>query len=142
MIEQGKIINVENDTVTLSCSGLSGGCKSCKANSFCSANGHDFDALNEDNLDLKSGDVVEIYLPTGRTVFSGFMVLIFPLITFMLLFAAGSVLLGLTDGWSTLLGLGGLSIGFGITALYNRFYKRKNTPRVVKKLDKEDDQPL
>ena len=54
MIEQGKIVSIENDTVTLSCSALSGGCKSCKANSFCSVNGHNFDAINTKNLDLKS----------------------------------------------------------------------------------------
>ncbi len=141
MIEQGKIVNVENDTVTLSCS-ASSGCKSCKANSFCSVNGHNFDAINTKNLDLKSGDKVEIYLPTGRTVFSGFMVLIFPLITFILLFLTGSAVLKLSDGWSTLLGIGGLALGFGITAVYNRTYKRMNTPRVVKKLETEEDQPL
>ncbi len=142
MIEQGKIVSIENDTVTLSCSALSGGCKSCKANSFCSVNGHNFDAINTKNLDLKSGDKVEIYLPTGRTVFSGFMVLIFPLITFILFFLIGSSGLKLSDGWSTLLGIGGLAAGFGITAIYNRIYKRMNTPRVVKKLETEEDQPL
>ncbi len=135
MIEQGKIISIKNDTVTLSCSALSGGCKSCKANSFCSVNGHNFDALNSENLDLKSGDIVEIYLPTGRTVFSGFMVLIFPLIMFIILFLAGSAVFKVSDGISTLFGLAGMAGGFGITAVYNKIYKRKNTPQVVKRID-------
>ncbi len=135
MIEQGKIVSIKDETVTLSCSALSGGCKSCRANSFCSVNGHNFDALNTDKLDLKSGDTVEIYLPTGRTVFSGFMVLIFPLIMFIVLFLAGSGLFHQGDGVSTLLGLGGLALGFAVTALYNKVYRTRNTPRVIKKID-------
>lgn len=142
MIEQGKIVNIKDSTITLSCSSLSEGCKSCKANSFCSVDGHNFDAVNTKNLDLKSGDLVEIYLPTGRTVFSGFMVLIFPLIMFIIFFLLGSSLLKIGDGVSVLFGILGITVGFGITALYNRKNKEKNTPRVIKRLENEKNQPL
>ncbi len=139
MIEQGKIINIKDETVTLSCSALSGGCKNCKANSFCSVNGHTFDALNREKLNLKSGDLVEIYLPTGRTLFSGFMVLIFPLLLFLVFFLIGSAVLKQSEGFNTLFGVAGLAAGFAITAAYNKISKKKNTPRVTKRLEEEED---
>ncbi len=140
MIEQGKIVTIQDETVTLSCSALSGGCKSCKANSFCSVNGHTFDAINRGKLNLKSGDLVEIYLPTGRTLFSGFMVLIFPLILFIIFFLTGSVLLKLGDGPSTAFGIGGLAAGFAITAVYNKVSRIKNTPRITKRLEEKQEE--
>ncbi len=139
MIEQGKIINIKDETVTLSCSALSGGCKSCKANSFCSVNGHTFDALNRGKLNLKSGDLVEIYLPTGRTLFSGFMVLIFPLLLFLVFFLIGSTIFKQSEGINTLLGVAGLAAGFAITAVYNKVSRKKNTPRVTKRLEEEEE---
>ena len=90
MIEQGKITDINGEEVILSCSSLSGGCKSCSGNSFCSTNGKIFSALNEKNIDLNSGDTVEIFLPSGQTIFAGFMILIFPLLSFILFFITGS----------------------------------------------------
>ncbi len=142
MIEQGKIIKIKDDIITLSCSALSGGCKNCKANSFCSVNGHTFEAINKKKLKVKSGDLVEIYLPTGRTLFSGFMVLIFPLLLFILFFLAGSEIFKQGDGMSTLFGVIGLAAGFAITALYNKISKIKNIPRVTKILEKEEEEDL
>lgn len=139
MIEKGKILNIKDKTVTLSCADLSGGCKSCKANSFCSVTNHTFDALNRRNIDLKSGDLVEIHLPTGRTIFSGFMVLILPLILFIIFYLAGSHFFSLGEGISTLLGLVGLAAGFGITAFYNKINKLRNTPSITKRLDREQE---
>lgn len=139
MIEKGKILNIKDKTVTLSCADLSGGCKSCKANSFCSVTNHTFDALNRRNIDLKSGDLVEIHLPTGRTIFSGFMVLILPLILFIIFYLAGSHFFSLGEGISTLLGLVGLAAGFGITAFYNKISKLRNTPSITKRLDREQE---
>jgi hypothetical protein len=55
MVEQGKITGINGEEIILSCSSLSGGCKSCSGNSFCSTNGKIFSALNENNFDLKSG---------------------------------------------------------------------------------------
>jgi len=140
MIEKGKILNIKDKTVTLSCADLSGGCKSCKASSFCSVANHTFNAVNRKNIDLKSGDLVEIHLPTGRTIFSGFMVLIFPLILFIIFYLAGSHLFSLGEGISTFLGISGLAVGFGITAFYNKINKLQNTPNITKLLDREQEE--
>ncbi|MCK5153155.1 MAG: SoxR reducing system RseC family protein [Spirochaetales bacterium] len=132
MTEQGKITDINGEEIILSCSSLSGGCKSCSGNSFCSTNGKVFSALNGENINLKSGDTVEIYLPPGQTIFAGFMVLIFPLLSFILFFAAGSWLFNGSEGLGILSGLAGLAAGFYITYKYNQISKQKNTPQITK----------
>ncbi len=132
MIEQGKITDMNGEEIVLSCSSLSGGCKNCSSNSLCSTNGKVFSALNDKDIDLKSGDTVEIYLPPGRTVFAGFMVLIFPLLSFILFFGIGTRIFNISEGLSVLSGLLGLVVGFGITYLYNKVSKRKNTPQITR----------
>ncbi len=132
MMEQGKITDINGGEIILSCSSLSGGCKSCSGNSFCSTNGKVFSALNDKEIDLKSGDTVEIYLPPGRTIFAGFMVLIFPLLSFILFFIAGSRIFNGSEGFGVLSGILGLSAGFWITYLYNKVSKQKNTPQITR----------
>ena len=136
MIEQGKITDINGEEIILSCSSLSGGCKSCSGNSFCSVNGKVFSALNDKKIDLESGDTVEIYLPPGRTVFAGFMVLIFPLLTFILFYVAGSWIFRGSEGLGVLSGILGLAAGFGITFTYNKVSKRKNTPQITRLINK------
>ncbi len=137
MTELGKITNINGEEITLSCSSLSGGCKNCSGNSFCSANGKIFSALNEKQFDLKSGDTVEIYLPPGRTVFAGFMVLIFPLISFIVFYGLSTAIFGSNEGLGVISGVLGLAVGFAITFYYNKVSKRKNTPRITKLINKE-----
>jgi len=136
MTEQGKITDINGEEIILSCSSLSGGCKSCSGNSFCSTNGKVFSALNGDNIDLKSGDTVEIFLPPGRTIFAGFMVLIFPLLSFILFFITGSWLFKGSEGIAVLFGILGLAAGFGITFQYNKISKQNNTPQITKLINK------
>jgi len=136
MLEQGKITDINGEEVILSCSSLSGGCKSCSGNSFCSTNGKNFSALNEKNIDLKSGDTVELFLPPGQTIFAGFMVLIFPLLSFILFFITGSWIFYGSEGLGIISGILGLAAGFYITFLYNKVHKRKNTPQITRILHK------
>ncbi|MEA1911226.1 MAG: SoxR reducing system RseC family protein [Spirochaetota bacterium] len=137
MTEQGKITDINGEEIILSCSSLSGGCQKCKASSFCSTDGKIFSAINGIDIDLKQGDTVEIYMPTGQTIFAGFMVLIFPLLSFILFFITGSWLSNGSEGLGILSGILGLAAGFGITFYYNKINKRKNTPRITRLLHKE-----
>jgi sigma-E factor negative regulatory protein RseC len=136
MTEQGRITDINGEEIILSCSSLTGGCKSCSGNSFCSTNGKVFSALNGKNIDLKSGDTVEIYLPPGQTIFAGFMVLIFPLLSFIVFYITGSWLFNGSEGLGVLSGVLGLAAGFGITYMYNKISKKKNTPQITKLINK------
>ena len=136
MTELGKIKDINGEEIILSCSSLSGGCKNCSGNSFCSTNGKIFSAINEKKIDLNSGDTVEIYLPPGRTVFAGFMVLIFPLISFIAFYGLSTAIFGRNEGIGVISGVLGLTAGFAITFYYNKVSKRKNTPRITKLINK------
>ena len=88
MTEISTVISHTKHQAVLSCT--SAGCSSCAGNSFCNVKAHTYTALNPQKLELEPGDEVEVFLPPGKTIFSGFLVLIFPLI----LFIAGFLLTG------------------------------------------------
>jgi sigma-E factor negative regulatory protein RseC len=78
---------------------------------------------------------VEIFLPPGRTIFAGFSVLIFPLLTFIAGFAAGGILIPESgEGLRALFGLAGLGLGFLLSYLYNRSAKSRNFPVLTRKI--------
>lgn len=135
MKETGKINKLEGEKVYLEC-GDTSACKGCSAGAFCKTKDREIVAVNRLNIPLHSGDKIEIYLPPGRTIFSGFIVLIFPLLTFIAAFViAGKVLPGSDEGTRALFGVIGLGAGFGISLLYNRIAKNRNFPEVTRKLD-------
>lgn len=135
MTETATIIKINNDIATLVCSDSSA-CTSCEAHSICGGVGdRTFDAWNANNLDLKVGNKVEFLLPTGKTIGSAFMVLIFPLLMFFAFFYASELLLESPgEGIKVLFGLGGISAGYGFNVLINRKPKKKSMPEIIKKL--------
>ena len=133
MYEPGKIIKINNKTVTIKC-GKPEECKSCSS-SFCNVKDRKFKALNSKNLDLKVDDDVEVYIAPGKTILSSFIVLIFPLIMFVL----GYYLSGLffnfqTDALRAAGGAAGLFIGFILSFIYNMLRKNQSLPVITKKL--------
>lgn len=134
MKETGTINRIEGVDIFLSC-GSAGGCKGCAAGAFCKGNAREIIAHNDHNLPLHKGDKVEIYLPPGKTIFSGFIVLIFPLLTFIAAFVLASVILPSSgEGVQALFGVGGLGAGFGLSYLYNKSQKHNSYPEITRKL--------
>jgi len=130
MTETAIVRSIENNVIKLGC-GHNEGCSSCSS-SFCSADTHLFEAANPKGLDLERGDVVEIYLPPGKTVAAGFLVLIVPL----LLFAATYLITGRVmnepgEGIQALFGILGLSVGFLLSFTYSKRRKAANMPVIV-----------
>ena len=135
MKEVGTVNRIEGQSVFIEC-GDTSACKGCSAGSFCKTKGREIEALNSRDIPLHSGDRIEIYLPPGRTIFSGFIVLIFPLLMFILAFVlTGTALPESDEGTRALFGLIGLAAGFGVSFLYNSIAKKKNFPEITKKLD-------
>jgi len=134
MKETGTVNRIEGEKVFLNC-GSPSACKGCAAGSFCKTRDREIEALNNRKIEIRTGDQVEIFLPPGRTVFSGFMVLIFPLLTFILGYLATPVFFpGSGEGVGTLFGLLGLAAGFVFSFFYNRLNRKKNFPEVVRKV--------
>ncbi len=133
--EIGTINKIEGKNIFLTC-GNTAACESCAAGAFCKTKGRDIIALNPQQLSLSTGDQVEFFLPPGRTIFAGFSVLIFPLLTFVAGFLLCSSLLPESgEGIRTLCGIGGLILGFLLSSLYNKALKDRNYPEITRKID-------
>lgn len=137
MKDKATVRTINGENVTIVC-GAGEGCRSCKANSFCAAKTREVSALNRKGIQLHRGDTVEFFIPPGKTILAGFLVLIFPLLTFILAFLlAGAFLPQSGEGLRALFGLGGLAAGFGISFLYNSRVKHKNLPEILRRLEGE-----
>ena len=84
---------------------------------------------------LEPGNKVEVLLPTGKTIGSAFMVMIFPLILFFAFFYGTKLIFNdAGEGLQVLGGLTGIAAGFGINFLINRNPNKKSMPEITRKL--------
>lgn len=126
---------MKDQLVILSCMD-DGSCSSCAGKSFCNVQGKQYTAVNLLNLDIDLGDDVEVYLPPGKTIFSGFMVMMVPLAGFGLGYALISSLSSGREGLSALGGFLGLAVGFGVAWLYGITQKRRGQPEITRIIKK------
>ena len=81
---------------------------------------------------------MEIYLPPGKTIFAGFMVMIMPLILFGLLFyITGKIAPESGEGIRVLAGVAGLGLGFLASWVYSKLTNNRNLPEIIKITDQE-----
>lgn len=107
-------------------------CKSCSGNSFCNIKEREIQAHLPQEIEAGVGDTVEIYLPPGKTILAGFMVMIFPLLLFgLLFFLTGRLWPGAGEGLQVIGGLLGLAGGFGLSWLYSQMTNAANLPRIT-----------
>ena len=139
MKDTATVQSVEGGMVKLIC-GANEACRSCKANSLCSAKSREVSAVNLKGISIRRGDKVEFFIPPGKTILAGFVVLILPLLTFILAFImAGRLFPGVGEGLQALAGLGGLAAGFSLSFLYNGLTKKKNVPVITRRVESPDD---
>jgi len=135
MIEKGIVDKVEDKLITVRCVDTEK-CISCSGGCAGDKQGRVFKALNSRSLSLKKGDLVEVYLNAGRAVWSGFMVLILPLLLFFpFYFAVAYLLPGAGEAVKVLSGITGIALGFGINFIRKRIIKDKDMPEIRKKAD-------
>ncbi len=135
MIEMGIVDRVEGKRITVRCVDTEK-CSSCGGGCAGNKQGRVFQALNSKSLSLKNGDLVEVYLDAGRAVFSGFMVLILPLLFFFLFyFAAAYLLQGAGETVKVLSGIAGIALGFGVNIIRKRLIKDKYMHEIHNKID-------
>lgn len=134
MYECGRIIKVSGKKCTVAC-GTEKACQACKS-PLCSKRDRLFDVRNQQGFDLKPGDNVEFLLPSGRTIFESFLVLILPLFMFIIFYYLGMGIFDLTtDGPKILCGVAGIGFGFLIALIYTKIRKDKDIPVITKKIE-------
>ncbi len=133
MYETAKVTEINNNIVTVHCE-KSEHCKSCSS-SFCNVKTRHFKTLNSKNLDLEKGDLVEIYISPGKTIFSSFIVLIFPLILFIAgYYFSGKLFNFQSDALRAAGGALGLFAGFILSFIFNMIKKNQSLPVITGKL--------
>ena len=130
MVETGIVNSIDGNIVKMGC-GPTEGCTSCSS-SFCSADKRVFEAVNPKGLEIRAGDLVDVYLAPGKTAAAGFLVLVVPLILFATGYlVSGSVRPDSSEGMRALFGLLGLSTGFLVSFAYSSKRREKNMPVIV-----------
>lgn len=139
MKETATIVSMEGKTITLTKTDA-GACASCSSSAFCKAKDQLFTASNPQGFELNVGDRVDIYMPSGKTILSGFMLLILPLIFFLVFFILAKTLFGIADeGMRALIGIGGVAFGFLFSFAYSRLTRRTSMPEIVGIAEGEND---
>lgn len=137
MKETTKVVDIHSHDVVLGC--ITTSCESCAGNSFCNIQGKTFTAKNPKKFPLRIGDTVEVFLPPGKTIASGFMILIVPLIMFLLgVIGIKAVNPSVSEGMQALAGFAGLALGFLIGYLFGQIKKHSYQPIIVSHFPRGD----
>ena len=119
-------------TVRMGC--MTDACRGCKAGMFCNNKGlTEFSALNPGGIEIREGDLVELYMPPGRTILSTALVFALPLA----LFPAGYLILGLAapglgEMYCALGGFGAMAVAFGIASIVTVRHRMSLMPVITK----------
>ena len=128
----------KDGTVKMGC--LTSACEGCKASFFCNnKNVNEFQALNPKAVQIAEGDLVELYMPPGKTILSTALVFALPL----MLFPAGyflfrAILPSSSEIIHALGGFGAMAISFAIAAVISSVNKRRLMPTIVRIMGKAD----
>ncbi len=132
MYECGVVQKITDKIVTIKC-GTNSTCAACKS-PICSKKDRIFEVRNTQGFELAEGDEVEFLLPSGRTVFESFLVLILPLLLFILFYYIGKGIFGAdSEGKNILCGVLGIANGFLIALFYKRLRGSKDIPIITRK---------
>ena len=135
MYEQATVLAVKNNnTIEVSCK--TEACANCHAGAFCSTKGKTFVARNATERALHSGDLVELYLPPGKTIFAGFIALLVPILLFPVGYYIPSLFNPATgEGLRVITGIGGIAVGFLISRLFSKSRSNEYTPEITKVIE-------
>lgn len=129
MVETATILQIDGERIVVSCAGER--CEGC-GSSFCNVTERRFPVRNTENVPVKLGDRVELFVPPSKTVAASFVALILPLILFVVCYALAAALGIAMELFRVLLGVGGLGSGFALNLLYARSARGATLPVVVR----------
>jgi sigma-E factor negative regulatory protein RseC len=113
-------------------------CANCHAGAFCSTKGKTFLAKNSNELPLKVGDEVELYLPPGRTILAGVITLMVPLMLFPVGYYLPQILMTTPSELIRILGgFVGIAGGFMISRIFSKVKANEYSPEITRKIENE-----
>jgi len=132
MYEMAEVVNIKNSShITVSCS--TSACENCHAGALCSTKGKTFVARNSSDYPIKQGDMVELYLPPGKTIFAGFVALMVPLILFPIGYYLGIAIFPASkEVIHIFVGIVGMAIGFALSGIFSKIRAVQYTPEITK----------
>lgn len=104
---------------------------------FWKINNQEFMGLNPQNYNLNPGDAIEYFIPEGKTILASFLVLIFPLVTFLLTFGILSALGLKSEKLIALISVGVMVISFSFNKLLRKLGIKETLPVITNKISKE-----
>ena len=140
MYTVSQVKGFESDgTVRMGC--LTSACQGCKASMFCNNKDvNEFFALNPKKVQLKEGDLVELYMPPGKTILSTALVFALPLILFPVGYLVmRAALPSSSEIIHALGGFGAMAISFGVAAVISTVHRRNLMPTVIRIMAKAED---
>ncbi len=134
MTAVGIVKEIDKNRAKIEVYGDKAGCSTCSAGkcSTCSAGkSRIYTAMNNRNLMLKEGLLVEVSLSSLKTLISFLRVIVIPLTLFSAIhYSTGK--LGISEGYRLVSGFAGLTAGFAANYLIPAVIKEREMPEIVK----------
>ncbi|MBN2657580.1 MAG: SoxR reducing system RseC family protein [Spirochaetales bacterium] len=139
MINKGIIRTItDNEIYVEAFSSESGEAHSCGSGScdHCSRKGKTrlIEADNPENLPLRTGNVVEMEIPSSVALLAFFRIILLPPFLFAAMYIPAAYLLGWSSAKSIIAGAAGFSLAVGLILLSKDRNAEKETPRILRVL--------
>ena len=130
MLEQAVICSIEHDKVKVVINNeCPESCNKCSSKS----KSREFYVQNTNNYEIKIGDKVEIFVPPGKVILSGFLLFIMPLLLFIIFYYASKFTLSNNnDIIPSIFGILGIASGFLINIIIKKIRKNSDLPDIIK----------
>ncbi len=131
MISVVSVKKVNKDgTVLVGCDNSA--CANCHAEMFCNnKNQNEYLALNPKKVEVKEGDMIELFLPPGKTIMSTVLVFALPLALFPVGYLLGTQIT-LNEVYRALCGIAFMALAFLISSIIFTHHKRQLMPTIEK----------
>lgn len=97
----------------------------------------EFKGLNPEGYDLQSGDAVEYFIPEGKTILASFLVLIFPLVSFLATFGILAILGFKSEKLMALISVAVMILSFSVNKVLKKMGVKETLPIITDKISKE-----
>lgn len=130
----GVVKSFENGVATVLMD-VQGGCSSCGMHGVCGTSNNCTEHIISTDIELQAGDKVIIYIDPSKRIFSALLLFIFPIINLVIFYYIASMFL--KEGYSIIIGFGGLVVAFIINRIIDKIWGKKINYIIAAKYEEE-----